>query len=142
MQPAGFVFGAVFAYGVLCNLFPQGRSAKMVHLSLSGGFFLSFFFFFLRRNQSNPHTERKIVSCSLLPYLAGAFELHDVSAEGLDSGLCKSPGASPSAASFRCSLGWGWVAADYGMSGSGLALLPGGSGRLPATVQRLCLFSA
>lgn len=32
MLPAGFVFGVVFVYSAMCNLFPQGRAAKMVHL--------------------------------------------------------------------------------------------------------------
>lgn len=42
MLPAGFVFGAVSVYSAMCNLFPQGRSAKMAHLIPVE---VSFFFF-------------------------------------------------------------------------------------------------
>lgn len=75
----------------------------------------SFFFFFLfKRNQANPHIERKIVpfGCCLVR-LTGTFERHSVSAEGVDSGLCRSPGTPPSPRLFLWSS---WV----GMGGAGL----------------------
>lgn len=40
----------LFVYSVMCNLFPQGRSAKMVHLTPSRAFFPFYFF----KTQANP----------------------------------------------------------------------------------------
>lgn len=114
MLPAGLVFGAVFVYRAMCNLFPQGRSAKMAHPSLGGALFFFFLFFFFKGNQANPHIERKIApfGCCLVRS-TGAFERHSVSAEGVDSGLCRSPGTPPSPRLFLWSS---WV----GMGGAGL----------------------
>lgn len=86
MLPAGAAFGVVFAYSAMCNLFPQGRPARMVHLSLCRGFF----FFFLEETSPTPHQREDCLLQPLL-YLTGAFELHDVSEESLDSSLCKFP---------------------------------------------------
>jgi hypothetical protein len=78
--PAGLVFGAVFVYSVMCNLFPQGRSAKMAHLISSKGF--------LKLSQTTLHSGRKIVSCSQLPYLTDYFEPHSDATEDWDCGPC------------------------------------------------------
>lgn len=70
----------------------------MAHLSPSRAcFFFFLFFFFLKKPIQTLHQKENYVLQSL-PYLVGAFELHYVSAEGLGSGLCKSPGTplSPS----------------------------------------------
>lgn len=45
MLPAGSAFGAVFVYSAMCNLFPQGRAAKMAHL-IPVEISFPFFFFF------------------------------------------------------------------------------------------------
>ena len=45
MLPAGSAFGAVFVYSAMCNLFPQGRAAKMAHL-IPVEISFPFFFFY------------------------------------------------------------------------------------------------